>query len=107
MHFLVQNKASGRTSLVVFLLASSIGLLVLSSVTSVSSASQTGPATLPSKTFVAAPPTGAQGPDDITLLAVPGVDGGQPVIWTAFQNGIGTNGSAGKPGGPTQSTVAG
>jgi hypothetical protein len=48
-----------------------------------------------------------KGPDDITLLATPGLDGGAALIWTAYQNGIDANGTAGKPGGPTQSTVAG
>ena len=63
--------------------------------------------TLPATTFVAAPPPGAKGPDDITSLAVPGVDGGRLVIWTAYQNGINADGTPGTPGGPTASTVAG
>lgn len=58
-------------------------------------------------TFVAAPPSGAKGPDDITLLAVPGLDGGRAVIWTAYQNGINPDGTPGSAGGPTQSTLAG
>ena len=66
-----------------------------------------GPGTLPGKTFVAAPPPGATGPDDITSLAVPGVDNGRLMIWVAYQNGINPDGTPGTPGGPTQSTVAG
>jgi hypothetical protein len=65
------------------------------------------PATLPGTTFVAAPPPGAKGPDDITALASQGVDNGSLVIWTAYQNGINPDGTPGTPGGPTQSTVAG
>src|SRR6266849_2474390 len=65
------------------------------------------PATLPGTTFVAAPPPGAKGADDITALASKGVDSGGLVIWTAYQNGINPDGSPGTPGGPTQSTVAG
>jgi len=57
--------------------------------------------------FVAAPPPGATGPDDITHLATPGVDGDRALIWTAYQNGINPDGTPGTPGGPTQSTVAG
>jgi hypothetical protein len=66
-----------------------------------------GPVTLPATTFVAAPPPGAKGADDITPLATPGVDGGRLVIWTAYQNGINADGTPGSPGGPTASTVAG
>jgi hypothetical protein len=64
------------------------------------------PATLPGTVFVAAPPPGATGPDDITRLATPGVDGGRSLIWTAYQNGINPDGTPGIPGGPTQSIVA-
>ena len=67
----------------------------------------TGPATLPAATFVAAPPPGSKGPDDITRLAVDGVDKGKPVVWVAYQNGINPDGTPGTPGGPTRSTVAG
>jgi hypothetical protein len=65
------------------------------------------PATLPGTVFVTAPPPGATGPDDITRLATPGVDGGRALIWTAYQNGINPDGTPGTPGGPTRSTVAG
>ncbi|MCI4366823.1 MAG: hypothetical protein L3K08_03630 [Thermoplasmata archaeon] len=58
-------------------------------------------------TFVAGPPTGAKGPDDLTTLAVPGLDHGRALIYTAFQNGINPNGTAGTSGGRTQSTVVG
>jgi hypothetical protein len=64
-----------------------------------------GPSTLPSATFVPAPPGTDTGPDDITMMASPGVNSGHPVIWTAFQNGIGTRGEPGPNG--DQSTVAG
>jgi len=70
-------------------------------------ATSAGPGTLPGTTFVAAPPTGAKGPDDITPLASQGTDGGQLMIWTAYQNGINPDGTPGTVGGPTQSTVAG
>lgn len=63
--------------------------------------------TLNSSTFVASPPPGATGPDDITALAVPGVDHGHLVIWTAYQNGVNPNGTAGSKGGPTWGTVVG
>jgi hypothetical protein len=66
-----------------------------------------GPTTLPGTTFVAAPPPGAKGADDITSLATRGVDGGRLTIWTAYQNGINPDGTPGTPGGPTQSTVTG
>ncbi|MCI4360743.1 MAG: hypothetical protein L3J91_03495 [Thermoplasmata archaeon] len=62
---------------------------------------------LPTTTFVSAPPTGAKGPDDVTELAVDGLDHGRAVVWTAFQNGINPDGTPGSTGGPTQSTVAG
>ena len=63
--------------------------------------------TLPSSTFVASPPAGSKGPDDITLLAAHGLVYGRPLIWTAYQNGINPDGTPSSPGGPTQSTVAG
>ena len=66
-----------------------------------------GPTTLPASPFIGAPPPGAVGPDDITSLAVEGVDHGNPVVWTAFQNGINPDGTPGNPSGPVQSTVAG
>jgi hypothetical protein len=62
-----------------------------------------GPGTLPMLPFASKAPTGATGPDDLTRLAVEGLDGGKPLIWTAFQNGIGADGA---PAG-AQSTVAG
>ncbi len=67
-----------------------------------------GPAEFPTEhAFVSSPPAGSKGPDDITLLAIPGLDGGAALIWTAFQNGIMPNGTAGHSGGPTLCTVAG
>ncbi len=94
--------------MVIVLLVSSIGLAILPSVAaSSSSSSVSGPSTLPGTTLVSAPPTGAKGPDDITVMAVRGLDGGRALIWTAYQNGINPDGTPGTPGGPTQSTVAG
>jgi hypothetical protein len=63
----------------------------------------TGPATLPTLPFPFKAPAGATGPDDLTRLAVEGLDGGKPLLWTAFQNGIGPDGL---PAG-AHSTVAG
>jgi hypothetical protein len=103
------RKSLGRASLVIVLLASSIGLSILPSVAafSPSSSGSGGPNTLPETTLVSAPPTGAKGPDDITLFATEGVNAGKALIWTAFQNGINPDGTPGTPGGPTQSAVAG
>lgn len=62
-----------------------------------------GPATLPSSPFVTGPPEpGDKGPDDITRLAVDDFDHGRSVVWTAFQNGVPTDGAGGG-----HSTVAG
>ncbi|MCI4347259.1 MAG: hypothetical protein L3J97_01405 [Thermoplasmata archaeon] len=66
-----------------------------------------GIVTLPGTTLVPAPPTGAKGADDITVLAIEGVDSGRGLIWTAYQNGINPDGSPGSPGGPYHSTLAG
>jgi len=93
--------------LVIVLLVTSIGLAILPNVAASSSTSTGGPSTLPSTALVSAPPAGAKGPDDITLMAVRGLDGGKALIWTAYQNGINPDGTPGAPGGPTQSTVAG
>jgi hypothetical protein len=65
------------------------------------------PTTLPNSTLVSAPPTGAKGPDDITWLASDGLDWGRPLVWTAYQNGVNPDGTAGSPGGTTSSTIAG
>lgn len=85
--------------------ATGIALVTLTSSTGVAAASR--PSVAPSTVFVQAPPAGAAGPDDITRLATPGLDGGRALIWTAFQNGINPDGTPGTTGGPTQSTVAG
>ena len=66
-----------------------------------------GHGALPATLFVANPPPGATGPDDITRLATDGVDRGRALVWTAYQNGINPDGTPGTPGGPTKSTVAG
>jgi hypothetical protein len=109
MSFLRHHKSLGRASLIIALLVSSIGLAILPSGAAASSSSSGsgGPSTLPSTTFVSAPPTGARGPDDITQMAIVGLDGGRTVIWTAYQNGINPDGTPGTPGGPTQTTVVG
>jgi hypothetical protein len=84
-----------------------IPALAASAVTAPGHSGPAGPATLPSTTFVAAPPPGAKGADDLTSLATSGLDNGRLVIWTAYQNGINADGTPGTPGGPTASTVAG
>ncbi len=98
------------TSLVVILVASSLGVLLLPS-TAASASYPSSPVcrtnSLASMTLVSTPPTGAKGPDDITRMAVKGLDGGKELIWTAFQNGINPNGTPGTSGGPTQSIIAG
>jgi hypothetical protein len=66
-----------------------------------------GPSILKGKSPGFAPPLGTTGPDDICQLGSQGLDGGKTLIWTAYQNGIQPNGTAGTPGGPTQSTVDG
>ncbi|MGI0047749.1 MAG: hypothetical protein ACREBB_11280 [Nitrosotalea sp.] len=101
------NKILGFASLTVIILASSICLSILPNVSASSPSTHLGPSTLPSTTFVSAPPTGANGPDDITKLSVHGLDGGKELVWTAYQNGINPDGTPGTTGGPTQSTVAG
>lgn len=65
-----------------------------------------GPSTLPATLVVSGPPSGSKGPDDLTRLAVDGLAGGRPLLWTAFQNGIGPDGTPAS-GGPATSTVAG
>jgi hypothetical protein len=107
MSLLGRSKSLCRASLVIALLVSSIGLAILPSVSAASSSLSGGPSTLPGTTLVSAPPAGATGPDDITLMAVKGLDGGRELVWTAYQNGINPDGTPGTPGGPTQSTVAG
>ncbi|MCI4346354.1 MAG: hypothetical protein L3K07_06330 [Thermoplasmata archaeon] len=107
--------SAGRAALVVMLLASSAALLFLpaghangSANSGAQSLATAAPhASLSGGTFVAAPPNGAKGPDDITSLAVDGVDHGRLVVWIAYQNGINPDGTPGKAGGPTQSTVVG
>ncbi|MCI4363517.1 MAG: hypothetical protein L3K13_04345 [Thermoplasmata archaeon] len=105
----------GRVALVAMLLASTAALL-LSPVGGARVADSSGAhalglgaphASLSGSTFVAAPPVGAKGPDDITSLAVDGVDHGRLVVWIAYQNGINPNGTPGSSGGPTRSTIAG
>jgi len=76
----------GRTFPVVTIFVLSVGLLVLPGVLAFYSASSTNAVLtiLPSTTFVAAPPAGASGPDDITRLAIHGVDHGRVLICTAY-----------------------
>jgi len=95
--------------LAIALLGSSIGLLLLPGVATFSTAASdlAGPNTLPSAVLVSGPPKGSTGgPDDITRLAIPGVDHDRGLIWTEWQNGVQPNGTAGMPGGPTVSTIA-
>lgn len=87
--------------------AAVISVLATSAAAAPGHALSQGPGTLPGTTFVAAPPVGSTGPDDITSMAVPGIDNGALMIWTAYQNGINPDGTPGTPGGPTASTVAG
>jgi hypothetical protein len=107
MHSLRQDKIFGQTSLLAILIISSISLLILPSIAASFASGSSGPSTLPSKIFVSSPPTGDKGPDDITRLAIDGVDGGKALIWTNFQNGINPDGTPGTSGGLTQSTIAG
>ncbi|MBV9100014.1 MAG: hypothetical protein JO198_03095 [Candidatus Dormibacteraeota bacterium] len=67
------------------------------------SGAEHGPTDLPGAVLVAGPPAGASGPDDLAQLSVEGLDAERALIWTAYQNGIGPDGS------PTgaKSTVAG
>jgi hypothetical protein len=96
------------TLVLVFAVAATALLMpVTASAGSLSLRHTSAPGTLPATAFVSAPPTGAKGPDDITALAVNGLDHGRALVWTAFQNGINPNGTPGTSGGPTQSTVAG
>jgi hypothetical protein len=95
----------GRT-FIILLLASSLGLLMLTSVVFSSSANgSVGPSTLPGTMLVSTPPTASKGPDDITMLATPGLDGGKPLIWTEWQNGINPDGTRSCPTCPTASNV--
>jgi hypothetical protein len=102
---------SGRESarvpfVALLLLMSSTVLAVLPGVSAVAPGGSS-PGALPGTVFVSSPPPGAAGPDDITMMSTPGLDGGKPIIWTAYQNGINPDGTPGTPGGPTKSTVAG
>jgi hypothetical protein len=87
--------------------AAAVSVLATGAAAAPGHALSAGPGTLPGKVLVAAPPAGASGPDDVTSLATPALDSGRLVIWTAYQNGINPDGTPGKPGGPTASTVAG
>ena len=108
-----RSKFLGRTFLLVILFASSMGLLLMAPSFAASSNSLAGInkacalSSLPSTTLVSGPPTGAKSPDDLTIMAVRGLDNGNPLLWTEYQNGIDPDGTPGTPGGPTQSTIAG
>jgi len=92
--------------LAIALFASSVGLFVLPGVSAFSSSAVvSGPSTLPSTTLVASGPNGVVGPDDLTRLAVNGMDHDRGMIWTEWQNGVQPNGTAGSPGGPNYSTI--
>jgi hypothetical protein len=107
----IMNRASRRRALLAAAATACSTLVVAPLLAGGASASNAqspgGPSTLPHEAFIAMPPMGAHGPDDITRMAVERLDHGKAVIWTAFQNGINPDGTPGKPGGPTQSTVAG
>ncbi len=113
---MVRNRKArilGYSALALVLIASSVGILSAGAAPddragpSHGSRPASPPNTLPQTTFVPAPPTGAKGPDDITHLALRALDHGRDVVWTAYQNGVNPNGTAGAPGGPTHSTVVG
>jgi hypothetical protein len=70
-------------------------------------ASDTAAAASSITTFVGAPPASASGPDDLTILATNGLDGGHSVVWVGFQNKINPDGTPATAGGATQSTLAG
>ncbi|MCI4337128.1 MAG: hypothetical protein L3K17_08085, partial [Thermoplasmata archaeon] len=99
----------GLGAVVVLLIAASMMVLgtPLADARSVGVGHSLPPSTLSARTFVAAPPNGSVGPDDITDLSVPGFDHGNLVVWVAFQNHIDPNGTAGTTGGTTRSTVVG
>jgi hypothetical protein len=84
-----------------------LGVLALGSAAHADDQQHGGPATLPGKTIVTAPPAGTSGPDDLTRLAVDGLDGGKALLWVPMQNGIGPDGTPGTVGGPTKSDVVG
>lgn len=63
--------------------------------------------TVPSSTFVAGAPAGLKGPDDLTSLPGSCMVGTGVTLWTAYQNGINPNGTAGAPGGIDHSVVTG
>ena len=106
----------------VLLVSSSIGILSLygthanasTSLSSVSSSSgqsltandPSSPRSLTGTTLVSAPPSGLSGPDDLTWLSVPGIEGGQPLLWTEYQNGIQPNGEPSSKGATTSNLVA-
>jgi len=85
-----------RASLLAVLLVSSIGVLAFPAVSAQPTSEACGP-TLLGSTFVAAPPAGATGPDDITVMSKHGVDGGRGMIWTAYQDGINPTGRQAVP----------
>lgn len=103
------RKVLGASGVTVLLATLTVGLLLVpaASATSPGIHRNTVGKTLPAVPFVSGPPAGAKGPDDITRLAIDGLDQGRAVIWTAFQNGINPDGTPGKTGGPTRSTVVG
>jgi hypothetical protein len=97
----------GWASLVLVVAVAGLGLVAVPAAV-LGSTSPTGSTTvLPGHLLVAAPPSWAKGPDDLTQLSVHGLDSGRALIWTEFQNGIDPNGSPSYIGGPTQSEIAG
>jgi hypothetical protein len=109
MHRVGRSRTLLAISGIALLLGSSIALIAVASATSPSlgTSAGIGPLTLPGTVIVAGPPAGSSQPDDIALMSVDGVDHGQPLIWTEFQNGINPNGTVSTPGGPNASNVVG
>ena len=104
----VERVGSRRAPLlIVCLVAGALVLIGISGLVSASGLAShvAGPGSLPGGTFVAAPPAGSKGADDLGFL--PGYCGDEvgATIWTAYQNGINPDGSPGTEGGPTHSTL--
>jgi hypothetical protein len=102
------KRISGITFILGILIVSSLGLLMLLPINA-DSASSVLPSSCSGKllsgtTLVSGPPTGGMTPDDLTIMAVKGLDNGRPLLWTEWQNGIGPTGTP-SPTGATQSFV--
>jgi hypothetical protein len=60
--------------------------------------------TLSGSVLVTGPPVGGSQPDDLTVMAVRGLDHGRALLWTEWQNGVNPNGTPSSSG-ATQSFV--